>query len=203
MKSRSANGRPVRREKGEFSNTEVVTLALYLLGGDSRPIDTEDVAIKANELAPGRFAWVKYPEQINIHTIKTHLWDSKSVRRGSLVAGSEKEGWTLTQDGVALARARARQMQDRSLAKRQVSHQDKKWIRTERQRLLASEAFRTYHAEGLDAVSTPQTEAFFRINDYVIGDARQRKVNRIVTAFGEDRELGRAVRALAERVQSR
>jgi hypothetical protein len=37
-----------------FSNIEIVTIAVYLLGGDSKYIDTEDIAVKVNELAPGR-----------------------------------------------------------------------------------------------------------------------------------------------------
>ena len=39
---------------------------MYLLGGETRRVDTEDIAVKANELAPGRFAWKKYPDQINL-----------------------------------------------------------------------------------------------------------------------------------------
>ncbi|MFZ0829061.1 MAG: hypothetical protein WAO02_16730 [Verrucomicrobiia bacterium] len=46
-----------------LSNHEIVTLAVYLLGGDSKRIDTEDIAVKANELAPGRFNWRKYRDQ--------------------------------------------------------------------------------------------------------------------------------------------
>jgi len=42
-----------------LSNHEIVTLAVYLPGGDSKRIDTEDVAVKSNELAPGRFTWRK------------------------------------------------------------------------------------------------------------------------------------------------
>ena len=39
----------------ELANHEIVTIAVYLLGGEREPVDTEDVAKKANELAPGRF----------------------------------------------------------------------------------------------------------------------------------------------------
>lgn len=90
-----------------LSNIEIVALALYALGGDSRFVDTEDIAMKANELTPGRFTWAKYPEQVNIHTIMTHLWDAKSGRKGNLLVGSEKEGWMLTAGGLDLARNRA------------------------------------------------------------------------------------------------
>ena len=36
-----------------FSNIDIVTIAVYLLGGDSKYVDTEDIAVKVNELAPG------------------------------------------------------------------------------------------------------------------------------------------------------
>ena len=48
----------------ELASHEIVTIAVYLLGGEREPVDTEDVAKKANELAPGRFTWRKYKDQI-------------------------------------------------------------------------------------------------------------------------------------------
>ena len=64
-----------------FSNHEIVTLAVYLLGGESKAIDTEDVAVKANEIAPGRFNWRKYPHQINIENVRTFLSDAKKPKK--------------------------------------------------------------------------------------------------------------------------
>lgn len=49
-----------------LANHEIVTLAVYLLGGHAQRVDTEDVAVKANALAPGRFTWRKYASQINL-----------------------------------------------------------------------------------------------------------------------------------------
>jgi len=49
-----------------FSNKEIGILSVYLLGGESKYIDTEDIAIKADALAPGRFLWRKYKNQINM-----------------------------------------------------------------------------------------------------------------------------------------
>ena len=34
-----------------LSNIEIITLAAYLLGGESRYVDTEDIAVKANDLS--------------------------------------------------------------------------------------------------------------------------------------------------------
>jgi len=52
-----------------LANHEIVTIAVFLLGGESHAVDTEDIAVKANEIAPGRFSWRKYPDQINIETV--------------------------------------------------------------------------------------------------------------------------------------
>jgi hypothetical protein len=189
--------------KKALSNHEIVTLAVYLLGGESQYVDTEDVAVKANEIAPGRFCWVKYPSQINIHTIKTHLWDSKSERKGSLLLGSEKEGWSLTASGVQLAKERLGGLKGVRTVKKRVSIGEKQWMRSERLRMLSSEAFQAFESGGADAVTQQQAEAFFRLNDYIIGKARKRKIVRIVNAFGDDPELGNALPLLATKVQNR
>ena len=63
---------PVKMQKG-LSNHEIVTLAVYLLGGDTQYVDTEDAAVKANELAPGRFTWRKCRDQINNNPVRKRL----------------------------------------------------------------------------------------------------------------------------------
>ena len=50
-----------------LANHEVVVLATYLAGGRTAYTDTEDIAVKANEIAPGRFTWRKYKEQSCVH----------------------------------------------------------------------------------------------------------------------------------------
>jgi hypothetical protein len=63
-------------------NHELVVLAAYLAGAQSTPADTEDIAIKANVLAPGRFSWRKYKDQINIDTVRKRLWDATKAEKG-------------------------------------------------------------------------------------------------------------------------
>ena len=73
-----------------FSNIEIITLAVFLLGGESNYIDTEDIAVKVNELAPGRFTWRKYPHQINIDNVRKRLSDAKNPRKGGYVAAADQ-----------------------------------------------------------------------------------------------------------------
>src|ERR671916_3010903 len=87
----------------ELSNMEVVVLAVYVLGGDQTPVDTEDAAMKANELAPGRFTWRKYPGQVSLEHVRVFLSDAKKPKYGSLLAGDGTKGWRLTPTGAAWA----------------------------------------------------------------------------------------------------
>ena len=40
--------------KDKFANHELVTVAILLLGGETRPVDLEDIAMRADQLAPAR-----------------------------------------------------------------------------------------------------------------------------------------------------
>jgi len=179
----------------KFSSHEIVTLAVYLLGGETRRVDTEDVAIKANEIAPGRFTWRKYYDQINLELIRVYLSDAKKAGKGGYLRGSGKAGWILTEKGTEFAKRHVEDLNGAVLSNER--HRRHK----ERTRLLTSAAFQKFMTEGPNAVSRRDIEVFFRIDDYVVGEARERKVARIVKAFGNDPELGRVVRELASRIR--
>jgi hypothetical protein len=51
-------------------------------------------------------------------------------------------------------------------------------------------------------VSREEAEGFFRLNSYVVGEARKRKISRIRNTFGCDAALGRTVTLLAERLEA-
>src|SRR5437660_4246482 len=89
----------------KLRHTELVTWAVYLLGGDQRRIDTEDVAVKSFQLAPHRLAWRKYPEQINLELVRVYLSNAKKAEHGSLLTGSGRTGWSLTQKGLMWIRS--------------------------------------------------------------------------------------------------
>jgi hypothetical protein len=186
-----------------FSNHEVVTLAVYLLGGESRYIDPEDVAVKANEIAPGRFTWRKYRDQINIDTVRKRLWDAKKPEKGGYLLGSEMKGWLLTENGLKFARKRIRDLKGADLSREPLKPKERQWLRTERARMLASEAFSKFQAGGVNAVTHQEAETFFRVDDYVVGKAREHKIVRTLNMFGDDPDLGQAVKELASKVRDR
>jgi len=77
---------------------------------------------------------------------------------------------------------------------------ERRWYQNERGRMLTEPAFLKFQSGNLHEVGSREAEAFFRVDDYVVGEARQRKITRILNVFGEDPELGQAVRQLAEKV---
>lgn len=181
----------------ELANHEIVVLAVYLLGGKTRPVDTEDVAVKANELAPGRFVWRKYPKQINLEIIRVYLSDAKKQTKGSYLTGSGTDGWLLTSSGFTFAKKHAKLLGSTDLAREVIDPREKKWRRGERARLLRSEALKKFVAGDISHISVAEAAAFFRVDNYVSNQMRQRRVARISNAFGKDPVLGKAIPVLA------
>src|SRR5688500_18667846 len=88
-----------RSPRKDLANHQLVVVATFLAGGHQSSVDTEDIAMKSNEIAPGRFSWRKYPTQINIDTVRKRLWDATKPEKGALLIGSERSGWRLTKAG--------------------------------------------------------------------------------------------------------
>jgi hypothetical protein len=183
-----------------LANHEIVTIALMLCGGGARSVDTEDIAVKANEIAPGRFAWRKYPEQINIDTVRKRLWDARKEDKGGFVFGSEKDGWQLTERGVKFAKE-ARKSLSESHPMARSSLREKRFARAEKLRMLETEAYTKFSSGSKSSITPREAETFFRIDDYVLGEEREKKVTRALNLFGNDRQLGPLVHFLAATVR--
>jgi hypothetical protein len=184
-----------------LSNHEIVTLAVYLLGGETTHVDTEDIAKKVNEIAPGRFTWRKFKDQVNLEIIRVYLSDAKKPEKGSYLSGSGSDGWLLTEKGLKFSKIRIRDLAAMDQSRKPLSVKEKQWLRAERTRILASEAFQKFQTEGLLAITRQEAETFFRVDAYVVGEQRERKLVRVLNAFGDDPELGNAVRELARKVR--
>lgn len=185
----------------KFSNHELVTLAVYLLGGEAKFIDTEDIAIRSNELAPGRFTWRKYPQQINIENVRTFLSDAKKPKNGGLVNGSGSKGWMLSEAGLEFARARLGDIEGQNLSRVRPTAKEKQWVRNERDRMLSSDPYKKFLEQGIGSITHQEAAAFFRIDDYVSAEARERKLVRMLNSFLDDEELAQAIKEMAYKVR--
>jgi hypothetical protein len=189
--------------KKPFTNVEIVTLAVYLLGGESRYINTEDIAIKVNELAPGRFTWQKYQGQINIENVRKRLSDAMKLEQGGYILGSTKRGWLLTETGLTFSKRKVKDFKGIDLSVSPMNTKEMLWQNREKTRMLSSKAFEKLSTNNSETVTAQEAEAFFRVDDYVTGKTRERKLDRIIKAFGDDPDLGHAVKLLAMKVRKK
>jgi hypothetical protein len=184
---------PEKRLTKSASQTEVVTLATYLLGGAQRAIDTEDIAVEAQRLAPGRFSWRKYPDQINLELVRVYLSDAKKSDKGELLIGSGRTGWRLTQRGLKWAQRAAQNIKNiktsRTRAQSRSGSIDEQRWRRERSRIQATRAWMMW-IEGKRDIPQADAKAIFRIDSYAKGDLREAKITRVRSLFLEDEELG-------------
>jgi len=182
----------------DLSNSEIVVIAAFRAGAAALQVDTEDIAVKANEIAPGRFRWKKYPDQINIDTVRKRLWDARKC--GHLV-GSERDGWLLTEMGAAFARKYRRSLGAEKTTR--LSLNERKWRRMEKARLLATDAYMKFKSGQVSSITAREAQGFFRIDAYVSSSAIENKVLRLLNAFSDDREVGPAVKHLAALVRGK
>jgi hypothetical protein len=185
----------------KFSNSEIVTIAVFLVGGNQDYVDTEDIAIKVSELAPGRFSWRKYPEQINIEKVRTSLSDAKKPKNGGFLLGKHSQGWLLSEAGLKFSKSRLSDLENTDISRQPINKKEIAWYRSEKIRMLATNAFEKANSNNLDDITPLEAETFFRLDEYVKGQARERKVSRIVTAFSDDPDLGIIIKNLAKKVR--
>ena len=186
-----------RSDGASLSNVEIVTLAVFLCGGATGLIDTEDVAVQAAELSPGRFSWRKHKDQINLELIRVYLSDAKKPAHGSFLLGSGNKGWSLTPAGHAVAKDLQALLASHGIAHQPRSSLNPTWMKTERARLLKTNAYKNFRSGRSDAISAADAYSFFRLDDYVKGGLRKQKVTRLLETFSDDNQLGPAVKAIA------
>jgi len=75
------------------------------LGGDSKVIHTEEIALKCFELFPASFSWVKYPQYPDKDVVRVALTDARKESYGALVEGraGQKRGLSAKTQRVPVA----------------------------------------------------------------------------------------------------
>jgi len=181
----------------------MVVLATYLAGGRNSYADTEDIAVKANEISPGRFTWRKYKEQINIDTVRKRLWDASKLEKGGYLVGSERDGWLLTRAGLKFCEKNLKAIEHGTAHKERYTKRERSWFDKEKIRMLAEPAYRKLLAGNSKGITPVEAERFFRVDDYVVGEARKTKIQRAVAAFQSDPDLAKVIKKLAAIVRER
>lgn len=192
----------MKSEKSEeFKTCEIVTLAVYLLGGESKFVDTEDVAVKANEIAPGLFTWKKYKDQISFDHVRRQLCEARLSQNGDLLIGSVKHGWQLTKKGQTYAKKEVERLVSSSMRTARLDNKEQMRLRMEKERLRSTNAYSKFYSHELDGVTTAEAFAFFRIDEYVPAHVQESKILRIVNNFSLDTEFSELVTAMEKIVR--
>lgn len=89
------------------ANSELVVYVLALLGGESKSVHTEDIALKCYALFSDSFSWTKYPEYPDKEVVRVGLMGARQEKHGQLVKGRSgqdrgkiPDGWMLTENGI-------------------------------------------------------------------------------------------------------
>jgi hypothetical protein len=207
-KSRARNAKNLKRKGGQkqqsselLANHELVVIAAYLAGAQSSSIDTEDIAVKANELAPGRFTWRKYVHQINIDTVRKRLWDASNTNKGGYLIGSEKIGWRLTKAGFDFARRKMKRGGLTKAPKQRTSQNERAAQSREIRRMTHEDAYIKFVSGLSREITKSEAERFFRIDDYITGKMRIAKVERFRIIANNNEKLLRAIEFISSFVR--
>lgn len=169
-----------------LSNTQVIVLAVALLGGDVSSIDREDIAIRANELAPGRFTWRKYTENIDLDAVGVALRDAKKTKNGGLLMGNNIDGWMLSPNGLKLFTTVSTDINTDS----QIMKYRKDSILANQEiecsRLRTTNAYKLFLGNNLDKLTLQDFYQFTKVNEYYQKNTRKKRFVIIDNAVADD-----------------
>lgn len=176
-------------KNNKFSNQEIVTFALYNLGGGIGSFDIESIAKEADKLAPGRFRWKTDPNMIS----DSNTWDALSNARKKkyiLQKAQEKntDSYLLTEDGVEFARRNLKKVKDFDQGKTRIPISKELYDNT-KLRLISSSAYKKAREDKLEQISQREYNDFFIINDYMKNIKKNEKIQKLKNLFISDKEL--------------
>ena len=110
--------------------------------------------------------------------MRKRLWDATKEDKGTYLIGNERAGWLVTEAGCQFAETNLAKLDWLDLSRTRLSRNEETWLGRERIRMLAETAYRKFHAGKVEEITAAEAERFFRVDDYVLGDARKGKIER-------------------------
>ena len=182
----------------KLRNSDLVVLALFAIEGDRSPVHIEHIAHKVSQLAPGRFNWRHYPEQIDIERVRVRLSENKKPENGRRVDGGGRDGWWLTAAGVKWAKSATKAFAPVHQARAPIDRSVDRRRNLETDRIQSLPAWQKYHAVPIETATTSEAEAVFRIDEYVEGARRRHLVDRTLSLFTAEPEFYEFVQGMAD-----
>ena len=179
------------------SAAEIATVALYLVGGQSAYVDTEDIAIKAYELAPEKFSWRKHRDRIDLEATRVALRHATEAADGPLVSGGAASGWMLTPNGLQLAARVGEQIPN--AAPRRGSEDAR--LAAERDRIKSTAAWRKFAAKELESINVHDFRLLLRVNEYFPPAKIRERISMLENAAQTDPQIVELLRELRARFE--
>jgi len=181
------NRPPIARSK--YNNSDVTVIAVYQLGGALRYIHLEDVAVKAAELSPKAFSWKKYPDRINLETVRISLKNELEAKI-KRVLGSIRHGWMLTPQGLSWCLENVTTETNQSPIEQ---------IYKEIARIKKSEAFNKVTAGRMAEITDDNLKAVLRIDEYFSPRNRSERILAFANAAVIEPQLKPVLTTLKQR----
>lgn len=147
------------------------------------------------KLAPHKFRWRKYADQVDLAQVRDGLSDARKPSNGELVVGDRKHGWTLTPDGQRLAATLPLALSDGAPTSEQL-RLDVPVRAAERHRVLNSRAWRKVEAGDGSSVTPQEIRELLRVDRYVSDEKYQQRLAIVLSAFADDERVQASIREL-------
>ena len=182
----------------KLSNQEIVTIALYNLGGGIGSFSIELIATESDKLAPGRFRWKTNPEMIS----DSNTWDALSNDRKKkyiLQQAQEKntDSYMLTEEGIKFAKQNLNKIKNFDQSKVRIPVSRELYDNT-KSRLQATEAYKKMTSNRANEISSREYNDFFRLNNYMKNTQKNEKIQKIKNLFLADKEIKKVIDELSK-----
>ena len=172
--------------KKQLSNLEIVTLALYILGDGLgfKGYDLEDIATKADEIAPERFRWKSNPSMIS----DGNVWDSLSNARKKNYILEKTTQYFLTEEGINFSKNNLKYIKfDQS--KSRLSKIDKEILENLKNSILNSTAYQKILNNDEKNLNMIDFHKFFRLSEYLDIKKKREKIQKFKNIFIDNKEI--------------
>tara|TARA_Y100000768_G_C23982621_1_gene686760 strand:+ start:987 stop:1571 length:585 start_codon:yes stop_codon:yes gene_type:complete len=170
----------------KIKNIELVTIALYESGGASKCVDTEDIAVKADQIDDQRFKWrkQKYKKFIDRGLVVESLNAARVRKIGSFLEGNDNKGWILTSVGLEFCKKTKNQF-GHTIRKKRLSKVEKNYLTREQIRIENSEAFLKFSKGEMKEINDIDLKNLFKIDDYTSKIDLEKRILHLLDNFKE------------------
>lgn len=181
------------------ANRELVVYSLYVAGGATERVHTEDLALKCWELFPDSFSWTKYPQYPDKDIVRVALTDARKQKYGAFVSGrvegkpsgvahTEPEGWLLTDKGLGWIKDNLSSFGDDATKHERKAH--RQLLLRRAKELMTSELYRRFtESKNSFSLSIGELAAFLKCRvdaNEVVWERRLADIRRLGIDSGEE-----------------